>query len=95
MGEDILVLRIPRRAIERQFELDYVYVLDRETDSGSIAVASRRRVSVRPVPFRPDLMDVSEGLEPGDSIASSGLRDLRDGTRVVVESGSSPMSARR
>jgi membrane fusion protein (multidrug efflux system) len=71
-------IRLPARAVQNEFELDYVYVLD-END-----MARRARVSTRPVPFRPDLIEVSEGLAVGDRVAISGVESLREGLRVIA-----------
>ncbi len=85
IGDTGRALRIPRRASVREFEIDYVYVLA-ASDSGDAnndeVVAMRRRVIIRPVPFRPELIDVSTGLAEGEIIAVSGLNELRDGITV-------------
>jgi membrane fusion protein (multidrug efflux system) len=73
-------LRIPRRAVLREFELDYVYVL--EDANGDRATARRRRITTRGVPFRPDLVEVATGLEAGERIAVSAVRELREGLPV-------------
>lgn len=82
VGEERPVLRVPRSAARREFELDYLFVLDARGRREGVAVARKRRAVVRPVPFRPDLLDVSAGLEPGDVVAVSGVRELRDGLPV-------------
>lgn len=70
--------RLPARAILHEFELDYVYVLDAED-------ASRRvRVTTRPVPFRPDQIEILNGLSEGDRIVVTAVSKLRDGMRVLV-----------
>lgn len=79
---DTPAIWIPRRAVQREFELDYVFVLEGE---GGTSLVSRRRVTTRPVPFRPGLLEVIEGLREGERLAVSGIRDLRDGMRVRVE----------
>jgi membrane fusion protein (multidrug efflux system) len=94
IGDSTPVIRIPRRAVYREFEVDYVYVLEVSVLEGSVleageagagqARARRRRIVVESVPFRPDLLDVREGLVPGDRVAASGVRDLRDGLLVRV-----------
>jgi len=84
LGEDRPALHIPRRAIVREFELDYLYLLEPEASGGDIAVARQTRVTTRSVPFRPDLREVTLGVAVGDMIATSGLRELRDGLRVRV-----------
>jgi len=42
----------------------------------------RRRVGARRVPFRPDLVDVTSGLEGGERLVITGVGDLRDGMEV-------------
>jgi len=69
-------IRIPSRAILREFELDYVFVLDAEDR------AHRVRITTRPVPFRPDRMEVVDGLAEGDRVVTSAVLQLRDGLRV-------------
>ncbi len=82
VGDGHPVMRIPRQATQEEFGLTYVFVLEDEDDR---LVARRRRVEVRPVPFRPAELQVTEGIEPGERIAASNLRDLSDGVRVVIE----------
>jgi hypothetical protein len=81
VGDSSAVIWIPRRALQREFELDYVFAL--EGDS-SAPVARRRRVKTRPVPFHPGLIEVIEGLGDGERVAVSGVRELREGQRVRV-----------
>jgi membrane fusion protein (multidrug efflux system) len=81
VGESGPVIWIPRRALQREFELDYVFVLERD---GGAPVARRRRVTTRSVPFRPDLIEVIEGLDDGERVAVSSVRELRAGQRVRV-----------
>ena len=78
---------MPRRAVGREYELDFVWVLEPAVDGGAgepVATARRRRVKAVPVPFRPDLVDVSAGLEEGDVVAVSNLRELSDGLPAMV-----------
>ncbi len=71
-------IRVPARALLREFELDYVFVLD-EAD------ASRRvRVATRPIPFRPDQVEIESGLSEGDRIVVTAVHQLHDGMRVRV-----------
>ena len=67
---------LPARAVLREFELDYVFVV------GPNGEARRVRIVSRPVPFRPDLVEVVEGLRDGDQVVSSGAAQLRDGLKV-------------
>jgi len=69
-------IRVPARAVLREFELDYVFVVDPNGE------AKRVRIVSRPVPFRPDLVEVVEGLRDGDQVVASGATRLRDGLRV-------------
>ena len=59
-----------------------MFVLEGEPGNGTRA--RRQRVSTRPLPFRPELVEVTGGLEGGERIAISGVRGLRDGVRVDV-----------
>ena len=78
-------IRIPRAAAHKEFEIDYVFVVN---GSEAAPVVQRRRVRTRAVPFRPDLLEVVEGLQPGERIATSRVGELRDGLPVsVVGSG--------
>ena len=45
-------------------------------------VARHRRVDVRSLPFVPEEFEVVAGLEVGEVIAITGIRQLRDGARV-------------
>lgn len=108
LGDSRSTLRIPRRALHREFEVDYVYVLEPEHARAGApddpppgveasageeqAWARRRRVAVEPVPFRPELVDVTRGLEPGERIAVSAVRELRDGLPVRVRQRPPPGS---
>ena len=84
LGDASPTLRIPRRAVYREFEVDYLYVLEAGEGGDGQSRVSRRRVVVETVPFRPDLLAVKTGLEPGERIAISGIRELRDGLLVQV-----------
>jgi len=82
VGDSSPAIWIPRRALQHEFELDYVYVLEGDPSTPTVR---RRRVKTRPVPFRPDLIEVLDGLEDGERVAVSGVRELREGQRVRVE----------
>ena len=69
-------IRLPERALIREFELDYVFAIDTE------GRARRLRVATRPVPFRPDQVEVQAGLEEGQRVAVSGVSQLREGLPV-------------
>jgi membrane fusion protein (multidrug efflux system) len=71
-------IRLPARAVLHEFELDYVFTLD-EDDS-----ARRVRVETQPVSFRPDQIEIIDGLDEGDRVVISGVEELRNGLRVIV-----------
>ena len=71
-------IRLPARAVLDEFELQYVYVLD------SQGRATRVRVSTRPVPFRPDRVEITDGIEDGAQVVVTAVDQLRTGMRVLV-----------
>jgi membrane fusion protein (multidrug efflux system) len=77
-------IRLPSQAVIRQFELDYVYEIDSQD------VAKRVRVSTRPVPFRPDQVEVQEGLADGARVAVSAISQLRNGVAVDARAVPAP-----
>jgi multidrug efflux pump subunit AcrA (membrane-fusion protein) len=60
-----------------------VFVL--EPDENGRARARRRRVVTRSVPFAPETVEIVSGLQDGERVAVSGVRELRDGVLVRVE----------
>jgi membrane fusion protein (multidrug efflux system) len=70
---------IPRDATIDQFGLRYVYVIEAEGDD---YVVRRSRIGVRPVPFLPAVFEVTTGLDSGDRIAVTAIRQLKDRDRV-------------
>lgn len=76
-------LKIPREAVRREFEIEYVFVL--EPDESGRARARRRRVVTRSVPFAPETVEIVSGLRDGERVAVSGVRELRDGVLVRVK----------
>jgi multidrug efflux pump subunit AcrA (membrane-fusion protein) len=73
-----VAIRLPARTIHHEFELDYLFVLDDE------ARVRRVRVNTRPVPFRPDQIEIRNGLTQGDRIVVSSVSKMRDGMRVLL-----------
>ncbi len=71
---------VPRDAVLDEFGLSFVYVIE-EGEDGQ-AIARRRRVRAGDVPFQPAELEIAEGLAAGERIATSHLRQLRDGVRV-------------
>jgi len=86
LGDARAALFVPRRSVFSEFDLDYLYVLEPvgsgEVEPDDVAVARRRRVETRAIPFRREQLEVTAGLEPGERIAASGVRDIREGLRV-------------
>ena len=76
-------IRVPKRAIVREFEIDYVLLVTPDDDGGGSGVATRTRVKTRPVPFRPDWVEVEAGLDSGDRIVVSDPSRLRSGEPVL------------
>jgi RND family efflux transporter MFP subunit len=80
LGQAVDVMAIPRDAVAEEFGLLFAFVVE-EDPSGQF-LARRRRLKVRDVPFRPAELAVIEGLEPGDRVAVSSLRQLSDGAAI-------------
>jgi RND family efflux transporter MFP subunit len=89
VGESRPVLRVPRRAVQHEFDLDYVFVLASASDDIS-GTAERRRVATRPVPFHPEWIEVTSGLDPDEVVVTNGAAELRDGMRVRVREIAEP-----
>ncbi|MCG8591419.1 MAG: efflux RND transporter periplasmic adaptor subunit [Proteobacteria bacterium] len=86
LGEARLATLIPREAVLDEFGLAFVYLAEPGADEHT--VARRRRVRVRDVPFQPTVLEVEAGLDRGDRIVTTQLRQLREGARLAVrESG--------
>jgi len=79
LGDPALRTVVPRDATVDEFGLHFVYVVER---NGQGWVARQRRVVVRPIPFRPRDLEVVDGLREGERIATTAVRQLRDGERV-------------
>lgn len=79
LGEPVSRMVVPREATVEEFGLRFVWVIESGDDG---FVARQRRVVTRPVPFRPGDYEVIEGLDAGEEIALTGIRELRDGEPV-------------
>lgn len=86
LGSAVPAKLIPRDVSVEQHGLHFVYVLE-QSDGDGVFRARRRQVKVRPVPFRPADYEIVGGLEAGERIAGSRVRDLRDGDLVRVGGG--------
>jgi membrane fusion protein (multidrug efflux system) len=80
LGQGREALLVPREAVLDEFGLAFVYVVEPGGPDG--AVARRRRIEAKPVPFQPGDMEVTAGLSDGERIAVTQLRQLADGARV-------------
>ena len=86
IGPQATALWIPRRSVFSEFDLDYVYLIDTEAgESDGRTSVQRRRIQTRTVPFRPEWLEVTEGLVSGQWIANSDFDALRDGRSVTTE----------
>lgn len=81
LGEAVPRMLIPRDATLDEFGVRSVFVIE-EAGGEAGWVARRRRVDVRPAPFRPGDLEVVAGIEAGERIATSAIRELRDGEPV-------------
>jgi len=70
-------LLVPRDAILKEYGLHYAYALESDGTGGWLA--RRRAVEVRSIPFQPTLLEVISGLSPGEDLAVTQLRQLREG----------------
>lgn len=77
-------IRLPVRAVIHEFELDYVFAIDDE------GYARRVRVATRPVPFRPDQVEIQAGLAEGTRVAVTSVSQLRNGVGVDAKPVSAP-----
>ncbi len=83
LGESRPRSLIPRDATVDEYGLRFVWVVA-PADGGSGRMVERRRIAVRPVPFRPGEYEVVSGLSEGEEIAVTRIRRLREGERVVL-----------
>lgn len=81
LGDTRPVRAIPRDAVVERFGVRFAYVVAREDGRD---VARRRRIEVRNISFLPGSIEIVEGVEDGERIATSGISDLRDGVQVSV-----------
>jgi RND family efflux transporter MFP subunit len=81
LGNATAVRAIPRDAVLDQFGVHFVYVVAREDGRD---VARRRRVEVRNISFLPGSVELVEGVEDGELLATTGMSTLRDGVQVSV-----------
>lgn len=83
LGSRREALTVPHDAVLNEFGLPFVYVVSEE---GGEAIVRRRRITAHAIPFQPGSLEVTEGLRIGEQIATTSLRQLRDGSRVEPRS---------
>jgi membrane fusion protein (multidrug efflux system) len=81
LGEPIERMLIPRDATLSDFGVHSVFVIEGQGGEAGW-VARRRTVGLRPAPFRPGEFEVVSGLEAGEQVAITAVRQLRDGEPV-------------
>ena len=95
IGPERETIWIPRRSVFTEFDLDYVYTVEASPQGPTGPPhATRRRVRTRAVPFRPEWLEVTSGLSPGERIISSDLGTIREGRALTLRSSPSPQSAK-
>lgn len=80
-------IRLPRRAIGKEYELNYVFVIvgpSSEGDQGGELRLEKRRIVTSPVAFQADTVQVISGLEAGERVAVGDVGQLQDGDAVRV-----------
>lgn len=82
LGHRSDAITVPHDVVLREFALAFVYVVSPSPDGDT--TARRRRITTRAIPFQPGALEVTSGLEAGERIAMTGLRQLQDGTAVEV-----------
>ncbi len=80
LGSRNQALLVPSDAVLDEFGLRFVYVVD--AAPGQEPVARTRRVEARSVPFQPGILEITQGLQTGERIATTSLRQLHDGSRI-------------
>jgi RND family efflux transporter MFP subunit len=77
-GQEALRILVPRQIVETTETGSAVWIADQ-----AAGVARRRTIKVGPE-MAGDLVEVVEGLRPGDRLISGGREGLRDGERITV-----------
>lgn len=86
------VVVIPATAVLYAPYGDSVFVIDEQENEadGKVAQQVLRQQFVRLGPGRGDFVSVVDGLEPGETVVSTGVFKLRPGTKVVVDNRLAP-----
>ena len=85
------MLPIPATAVLYATFGDSVFVIEeqKQEETGETELLLRQQF-VRLGQTRGDFVDVTEGLEAGQSVVTSGVFKLRSGTRVVIDNTLAP-----
>ncbi|WP_417666247.1 efflux RND transporter periplasmic adaptor subunit [Pseudidiomarina sp.] len=70
---------LPEKAIVPINDRTYVYIIDAENIARQVPVTIGRR--------KPGIVEVLDGIEPGDKVVTEGMVRLRDGVTVTVREG--------
>ena len=85
------VLAVPATSVLYAPFGDSVFVVEEQADEESAKVEKvLRQQFVRLGQERGDYIEITQGLEPGETVVSSGVFKLRSGTRVVIDNTLAP-----
>ena len=85
------MLPIPATAVLYATFGDSVFVVEQQqNDQSSETEQVLRQQFVRLGQARGDFVDVTEGLEPGETVVTSGVFKLRSGTKVIIDNTLAP-----
>lgn len=90
LGIEVERVIIPRTAVAYRPYGNSVYVVEEQEQNGEASV-SQRFVTLGPV--RGDMISIEEGLNPGETVATSGLLKLDSGLPVVINNAIQPSSS--
>lgn len=90
IGIEVERVIVPRTAIAYRPYGNSVYVVE-EGEGEEKATVSQRFVTLGPV--RGDMISIEEGLNPGETVATSGLLKLDSGLPVVINNAIQPSSS--
>ncbi len=80
-GETVTALVLPKHAVFRRDAVDCCYVVEGDGEDDRLVL---RSLELESVPGRADVARVRSGLEPGERVAVSGLRELKEEMAVEV-----------
>jgi RND family efflux transporter MFP subunit len=82
LGEPRPLVAIPLDAIMEEYGLEHVFVVLPAAGADEATRVQKRRIETGPISFRPTEREVLAGLQPGERIATTSVRQLRDGMAV-------------